>query len=84
MGAEGNYYNGIWVKNVEESEKDAVLRLARTVDSDAEVEIRNIDYSDGISWESINVTKVESIYTASLLQKNCRRHIPPQKWGWNI
>ena len=37
MGAEGNYYNGIWVKNVEESEKDAVLRLARTVDSDAEV-----------------------------------------------
>ena len=62
MGAEGNYYNGICVKNVEESEKDAVLRLARTVDSDAEVEIRNIDYGDGISGESINVTKVESIY----------------------
>ena len=81
MGAEGNYYNGIWVKNVEESEKDAVLRLARTVDSDAEVEIRNIDYSDGISWESINVTKVESIYDGIALAEKLQEAYPAAEVG---
>ena len=80
MGAEGNYYNGIWVKNVEESEKDAVLRLARTVDSD-EVEIRNIDYSDGISWESINVTKVESIYDGIALAEKLQEAYPAAEVG---
>ena len=81
MGAEGNYYNGIWVKNVEESEKDAVLRLARTVDSDAEVEIRNIDYSDGISGESINVTKVESIYDGIALAEKLQEAYPAAEVG---
>ena len=81
MGAEGNYYNGIWVKNVEESEKDAVLRLARTVDSDAEVEIRNIDYGDGISWESINVTKVESIYDGIALAEKLQAAYPAAEVG---
>lgn len=81
MGAEGNYYNGICVKNVEESEKDAVLRLARTVDSDAEVEIRNIDYGDGISEESINVTKVESIYDGIALAEKLQEAYPAAEVG---
>lgn len=61
--------------------KDAVLRLARTVDSDAEVEIRNIDYGDGISWESINVTKVESIYDGIALAEKLQAAYPAAEVG---